>query len=188
MDTDDDEVLPRSRGATSTGRSWMTDTGNKHRTKEIPGGILSESYSSPSHEPPTKTTKGRGQWLDRNDDDDTLTMISQSRTRTAATVRPVTAMSTSQADLIPDLDDMEADVIGEAVKAPLLEPSNLSSYQDLEQDILKHPAFASFDGINMSPLFARLLPEKDVIEEDVVWTWDNLIASVSMHVPSKEDK
>jgi len=139
MDSDEEHGTPVKKGLQT-----RTKTVEKKQ-----GGLLSDLYSSPIHEPVKKD------WLEDDMVDDTLTFIRQTRAQAAAdVVRPLTAMS--QADYIPDLDEMQ-DLNDEAVKAPLVEPSALSSYQDLEKDILKTAAFASFDGIDMNPLFSRLM-------------------------------
>lgn len=103
-------------------------------------------------------------------------------------VRPMTAMSLAGdvGAAIPNLEDLrEAGEPPEVVKAPFMAMNNLYSYQELEKDLMKNAAFTSFDDLDFSPLFSRLLPESEVVLDDENWTWDKLVASVSSSLPSK---
>ena len=174
MDSDEDINSPS--------RSSQHNRGWKSKKKmQDDGGVLASFYS-PTHEAVEPLAKRRSAtWLN---EEDTMTFVREvTRPTTSTTSRPMTAMS--QADLIPDLEDMDYEA-GVAVKAPLIESSNLTSYHDLEKDILRHTAFASFENIDMSPLFARLIPEEEIVEDDTPWTWDTLIASVSSRVSKKD--
>jgi hypothetical protein len=173
MDLDDDINSP-SRSYRRVRKLNPKPSKNKLET-ENEGSLA--IFDSPAHE--LDSTKRTSMWLN---DDDTMTFVREVTRPSTEAMRPMTAIS--QADMIPDLEDLE-DEEGQAVKAPLVESNNLTSYQDLEKEVLKHTAFADFENIDMTPLFARLLPEEEVIEEDIPWTWDTLIASVSSHIPSK---
>lgn len=163
-------------------------SGRPDKKRSAGGGILSE-LSSP---PPQRRARDAFNWSDGDDAFHSSYQASRSSPFDTTNVRPVTAFGqgsdirpvtafgrggdSSFSSFIPDLDDGSK----EAVKAPLMTHKNLSSYQDLQaRDLSKHASFASFDGIDMSPLFSRLLPESEVVEKDTPWTWDNLIPVVS---------
>jgi hypothetical protein len=163
------------------------------------GGILSELSS-----PPQRRARDAFTWSDgddvfshssyqasRNSPFDTTNVRPVTAFGQGSDIRPVTAFGhgshfggdSSFSSFIPDLDEDSK----EAVKAPLMTHKNLSSYQDLQaRDLSKHASFASFDGIDMSPLFSRLLPESEVVEKDTPWTWDNLIPVVSEQTDKRE--
>lgn len=182
MDSDDDSLASKPR--IFQNRASKLSEQPKKQKKSVSGGILTDFYS-PTHETYESPRKRGGLYDAEDDTDDTLTFIRQIKGKSASSTRPTTAMS--QADMIPDLEDMVDLESGRAVKAPLPEATNLSSYQDLEKDIMKHPAFASFESIDMTSLFSRLLPEEEVMEENTVWNWDNIIASVSSHIKSNHE-
>ncbi|XP_035214835.1 intraflagellar transport protein 43 homolog, partial [Stegodyphus dumicola] len=85
---------------------------------------------------------------------------------------------------IPDLDDAKDEVFSaDAAKAPSLAVSRIATYQELDSDLSKHSAFQSLDGIDLTLLTKRLLPENIVKKEDeVAWNWDTLFADVSSQV------
>lgn len=81
---------------------------------------------------------------------------------------------------IPDLDEMENTLTNEtSADAPVVAVNKLSSYQDLEKDILKLSAFSSLQAAEFTPLLKKILSESETNEEPGPWTWDSLIASVA---------
>ena len=116
-----------------------------------------------------------------------VTAFADPRSSGQTMVRPLTAASHIE-DLgssIPSLEDLhEAGQPPEVVQAPYMAMNSLLSYQEMERNIMRSSAFTSFEGLDFSLLFERLLPEKDVVMEDENWTWDKLIASVSANLPA----
>ncbi|GIY82868.1 intraflagellar transport protein 43 homolog [Caerostris extrusa] len=92
----------------------------------------------------------------------------------------------SEIPVIPDLDTMkEEELSADVAKAPSLTISRIATYQELDSDLSKHSAFQTLDGIDLSLLTKRLLPEHLVKKEDETpWTWDTLFADVSSHFNS----
>ncbi|GFS60536.1 intraflagellar transport protein 43 homolog [Nephila pilipes] len=92
----------------------------------------------------------------------------------------------SEIPVIPDLDAMkEEELSADVAKAPSLTISRIATYQELDSDLSKHSAFQSLDGIDLSLLTKRLLPEHLVKKDDETpWSWDTLFADVSSHFNS----
>lgn len=91
---------------------------------------------------------------------------------------------TSDIPVIPDLDDMkEEELSADVAKAPSHTVSRIATYQELDSDLSKHAAFQSLDGIDLTLLTKRLLPDHVVRKEDETsWTWDTLFADISSHL------
>ncbi|KAG8196237.1 hypothetical protein JTE90_023796 [Oedothorax gibbosus] len=97
-----------------------------------------------------------------------------------------TSPVSSEIPVIPDLDAMkEEELSADIAKAPSLAISRIATYQELDTDLSKHAAFQSLDGIDLTQLTKRLLPEHLVKKDDeTAWTWDTLFADVSSHLNS----
>ena len=183
MDSDEDELSFMSSRNSNTRQSAVKKTWRRGDA-----GLLGELHS-PKHSLDFEEPK-RKAFLARDGEDVIPFMNKESRAsgQSSMSVRPMTAMSLAgdMGAAIPDLEDLrEVGDPPEAVKAPFMAMNNLYSYQELEKDLMKNAAFTSFDDLDFSPLFSRLLPESEVVLEDENWTWDKLVASVSSSLPSK---
>lgn len=178
MDSDDDDM---SLTFTSSSKSVNRPAANKRTMRHMDEGLLAELHSADFSEPKRKSFLTA----------DATELFSKHESRNSGpssssmSVRPMTAMSQAgdAAAAIPNLDDLQE---GEVSKAPFMAMNNLFSYQELEKDLMKNAAFTSFDDLDFSPLFSRLLPESEVMLEDENWTWDKLVAAISSSLPSKK--
>lgn len=182
MDSGDDDNLSFLSPRTLNARHPVS----KNSWPSSDAGLLSELHSpnrSPDFEEATRKTFLAS---DSGDVSPFMNMDHRASGHSSMSVRPMTAMSTA-GDLgasIPNLEDLrEVGDPAEAVKAPFMPMNNLFSYQELEKDLMKNAAFTSFDDLDFSPLFSRLLPESEVVLGDENWTWDKLVASVSSSLP-----
>ena len=57
--------------------------------------------------------------------------------------------------------------------------NRVATYRELDNDLLKHVAFATLDDIDLRLLTRRLAPESAVRERDEPWSWDVVFAEVS---------
>ena len=184
MDEDD---LFGSESKDESTHGWMRDgTFTKRsrlsRSSESEGvgrGILNNAYG-PRDE---AVTKKESSWLRSDQDDDVDEVLS--RPRTMMSVRPVTGMS-QVGDFIPTLEDLT--LSQETSDAPQVSVNTLASYQDLERDRTRQAVIPSLDGVDLSLLVKRLLPERELVEKDEPWTWDGLISNISSRLqPRSED-
>ncbi len=82
--------------------------------------------------------------------------------------------------LIPDIDEVrDQELIQQTAQAPTLQVNQLISFQELDKNALKHSAFASLDGIDLTQLTNFCLTESQVKEEDITWNWDNLMSDIT---------
>ena len=177
MDSEEDELSFLESG----GAKGKQAVAARPSTRREEAGLLSELHS-PLHSFPANEQIRSG--FASGDDVGRVSPFVQERSAGHYGLRPMTAMSQAGADAIPNLEDVrQAGEAPEAVKAPFLAMNNLFSYQELERDLMKNAAFTTFDDLDFSPLFSRLLPESEVQVEDENWTWDKLVASVSAALP-----
>ena len=167
------------RDGTFTKRSRLSKSGE---SEGVGRGILNNAYG-PRDEPNFPVTKREPSWLRSDQDDDADEVMS--RPRTMMSVRPVTGMS-QVGDFIPTLEDLT--LSQENSDAPQVSVNTLASYQDLERDRSRQAVIPSLDGIDLSLLVKRLLPERELVEKDEPWTWDGLISNISSRLqPQSED-
>lgn len=162
--------------------------------------MINSSSSGPSNDQPPGRSRRSALWASDNEADNFAFMATDgrgdqpaSRPRTMMSMRPVTAQGDMDEEdviqMIPDLADVhEEDFNQRTAQAPNVMINRLVSFTELEKDLLKHSAFSSLDGINLTPLIGRLVPEEETIEDDRAWTWDNLIADIASHLPDFVDK
>ncbi|CAH1792561.1 unnamed protein product [Owenia fusiformis] len=83
--------------------------------------------------------------------------------------------------VIPDLDDVqEEDMSNQVAQAPTMLVNRVSTFRELDNDLLKHAAFLTLDNeIDLKILAQCLSSEADVTEEDKPWDWDRLFTEVS---------
>ena len=57
--------------------------------------------------------------------------------------------------------------------------NRVATYRELDNDLLKHVAFATLDDIDLKLLTKCLAPEAAIKEKDETWNWDVIFAEVS---------
>lgn len=62
------------------------------------------------------------------------------------------------------------------------------SYKELENDLLKHTAFANLEEVNLRILTNHLYPESALTEPDEPWTKDSLLSEVISTMNSEREK
>ncbi|XP_015907632.1 intraflagellar transport protein 43 homolog [Parasteatoda tepidariorum] len=125
-------------------------------------------------------TPGKKSWLRRGSKHFTQTSPKKE-------IMTDTSPMTAEIPVIPDLDTMkDEELSADIAKAPNLAVSRIATYQELDSDLSKHAAFQALDGIDLTLLTKRLLPEHVVKKEDEIpWTWDTLFADVSSQLNAK---
>ena len=82
--------------------------------------------------------------------------------------------------IIPDLDDVrDEDMAFTVAEAPSVTVNRVATYKELDNDLLKHVAFATLDDIDLKLLTKRMAPEAALKEPDEAWHWDVVFAEVS---------
>lgn len=82
--------------------------------------------------------------------------------------------------VIPDLDEVQdEDLALQVAEAPSVAVNRVATYRELDNDLLKHVAFATLDDIDLKLLTHSLAPEATLREPDEQWTWDEVFAEVS---------
>ena len=82
--------------------------------------------------------------------------------------------------VIPDLDDVrDEDMTFTVAEAPSVTVNRVATYKELDNDLLKHVAFATLDDIDLKLLTKRMVPEAALKEPDEAWHWDVVFAEVS---------
>ncbi|XP_076351641.1 intraflagellar transport 43 isoform X2 [Tachypleus tridentatus] len=94
--------------------------------------------------------------------------------------------SDSELPTIPDLDEVrEEDFTSEVAQAPSVAVNRVVTYQELDNDLLKHAAFTTLDGVGLHILTRCLAPENEIKEEDLPWTWNILFTDVASDLNAK---
>lgn len=166
----------------SSSHEWLRDgtftkKSRLSKTLESDGdrGVLNNAYG-PRDGPSYPMKVKQSSWFHKDTDQDEDGDDAQSRPRTMMSVRPVTAMS-QVGDFIPSLEDLN--LAEETSHVPQVAVNKLASYQDLEHDRNKRSLRPTFDGIDITLLLGRILPERELIEKDEPWTWNELISNIS---------
>jgi len=82
--------------------------------------------------------------------------------------------------IIPDLDDVrDEDMAFTVADAPSVAVNRVATFKELDNDLLKHVAFATLDDIDLKLLTKRMAPESALREPDNPWNWDVIFAEVS---------
>lgn len=82
--------------------------------------------------------------------------------------------------MIPDLDDVQdEDMAMQVADAPSVAVNRVATYRELDNDLLKHVAFATLDDIDLKLLTRCLAPESSLKEPDELWKWDVVFAEIS---------
>ena len=113
-----------------------------------------------------------------------------SRAKTAKSMfsQPIEEGPESDDDLpmIPDLEEVEQeDLALKIAEAPNLAVNRVATYKELDNDLLKHAAFATLEEIDLRMLTRCMAPEAALKESDEVWSWDMLFTDVSSEMQSE---
>ncbi|XP_067137772.1 intraflagellar transport protein 43 homolog [Centruroides vittatus] len=148
-----------------------------------PSGKLSPNKSGPPKVPPrSRKTGGWAEdppssamrWLRRSARPNTNANNTKQETKTEIDD------SDSEIPVIPDLDEVkDEDFVSQIAQAPSVAVNRVATYQELDNDLLKHAAFNTLDGIDLRLLTKCLAPENDIKEEVVACTWDIIFADIS---------
>lgn len=106
------------------------------------------------------------------------------------------SISLSQLDIdhipvIPDIEDLQDDqALDETVETneESVNRRSNNTHNALNTDVFKQGAFAFLDDIELSILTRCLLNEKDLVEQDDIWTWDKLFTEVSGDIHADKPK
>ena len=86
--------------------------------------------------------------------------------------------------LIPDIEEVKDYEMSQQVAEPPSAHNQIISFQELDKNLLKQSAFTLLDGIDLSCLTHFCLPESQVKEPDIPWSWDNLMSDVMSRLAS----
>ncbi|KAG1653563.1 Intraflagellar transport protein 43 [Nymphon striatum] len=91
--------------------------------------------------------------------------------------------------VIPDLDDVQNEEFTTQIAvAPKVSVNHVSTYNELDVDLLKHAAFTSVDDVDLRLLTKCLTPEADIQEEDVPRSWEMLFTEISSALAPEPDE
>mmetsp|Transcript_22730 Transcript_22730/g.38965 ORF Transcript_22730/g.38965 Transcript_22730/m.38965 type:complete len:239 (+) Transcript_22730:69-785(+) len=89
---------------------------------------------------------------------------------------------------IPDLEDeLEEDITRQVAAPPKIRNNRVQTIKELDHDI-KYSLPSADIGIDLSLLASTLSPQDQVLEEDVPWEFEALLAEVSAEIQAEEDK
>ncbi|KAL1514865.1 hypothetical protein AB1Y20_003948 [Prymnesium parvum] len=91
------------------------------------------------------------------------------------------------ANLIPDLEDEQLDMARQVAEAPHLTKSRVQSIQELDDEIDMALPSASEIGIDLSVLQSYLMPQEQVVEEDVPWDFSSELQSLASEMQQERD-
>ncbi|QQP50726.1 hypothetical protein FKW44_011841, partial [Caligus rogercresseyi] len=132
---------------------FSTEDSGPGRRRGVPGVWESESQGLKSSRPKT-SSKSKSGFFDVDEEDDVI-------------------------PIIPDLEDVqEEDLVAQVAEAPNVSVNRVASYKELDNDLLKHAAFATLDDIDLRALTKSMAPESSLKEPDSEWTWDTLFADI----------
>uniref|UniRef100_A0A1B6DCF7 Intraflagellar transport protein 43 homolog n=1 Tax=Clastoptera arizonana TaxID=38151 RepID=A0A1B6DCF7_9HEMI len=82
--------------------------------------------------------------------------------------------------LIPDLDEIQEDeILCKVADAPFVAGNKVASFTELDTDLGKKSFLSILENINLNSLTNHLLPEDDIKEDNLQWTWDLLFTEVA---------
>ncbi|XP_063990251.1 intraflagellar transport protein 43 homolog isoform X2 [Diachasmimorpha longicaudata] len=89
--------------------------------------------------------------------------------------------------ILPDAEDfVEENLLSESSAHSGM--NRVTTYQELDTDLIKNASFAFLDDVNLSLLTEKLYPEKLVQESDEVWNWESTFIQVSSELNSEAQK
>merc|ERR1712156_1247500 len=142
------------------------------QSRPVSGDLFADDNTS---RPPPPRGRRTGGWADE-----------ASRAKTAKSVRMAADIGGIGSDdeegmpIIPDLDDVrDEDMAFTVADAPSVAVNRVATYKELDNDLLKHVAFATLDDIDLKLLTKRMAPESALKEPDDPWNWDVVFAEVS---------
>ncbi|GLV46404.1 Intraflagellar transport 43 [Carabus blaptoides fortunei] len=86
--------------------------------------------------------------------------------------------------VIPDIDEIPDDMLSSDVaQAPSVAINRVTTYKELDKDLLIQNAFSQFGDINLSHLTRFMYAEKNIRDPDVVWTKESLFKRTDNRIP-----
>lgn len=107
---------------------------------------------------------------------------------------PTTTLSEGGIDdipIIPDLDDLPDDLLNDMIDAappPVMSVNRVTTYKELNSDLLTQGAFATLEDIDLSILARCLQTESAINEPDDVWTWENLFGELAAEIHADQQQ
>ncbi|ODM90171.1 Intraflagellar transport protein 43 B [Orchesella cincta] len=99
--------------------------------------------------------------------------------RAVSSTRANTFIPEDTVEFIPDLDDVrEEDLQGTVASAPAYEIQRMASLKELDEELMQSKPFSVVDGVNLRKLCKFIVPEKQLMEHDELWTWDSLYTEI----------
>jgi len=146
--------------------------------------VAGKSLSQSSVTKPIPSMKGG--WSDGRDE---LEDGDVDRRLRASTFQERDGDSDNDIPMIPELEDTQAPgSTQEVTQAPLVAVNRVTTYKELDSDLMKHVAFLTLDNeIDLKLLGKALCPEPDLVEEDVPWEWDQLFTEVTSELTREWD-
>ncbi|CAG2164540.1 unnamed protein product [Oppiella nova] len=89
--------------------------------------------------------------------------------------------------MIPDLQEVNDYEMTQTVAEPPTAHNKIISFKELDKNLLKESAFTSLDDIDLTPLTRFCLPEGQVREEDITWSWDHLMSDITSALTTDTD-
>ncbi|CAG2101634.1 unnamed protein product [Medioppia subpectinata] len=90
--------------------------------------------------------------------------------------------------MIPDLQEVNDYEMTQTVAEPPTAHNQIISFKELDKNVLKQSAFTSLDGIDLTQLTHFCLPENQVREEDIGWSWDHLMSDITSKLTNDTDE
>mmetsp|Transcript_28 Transcript_28/g.53 ORF Transcript_28/g.53 Transcript_28/m.53 type:complete len:237 (-) Transcript_28:460-1170(-) len=91
--------------------------------------------------------------------------------------------------IIPDLEEeLEEDITRQVAAPPRVRNNRVQTIKELDTEIKFSLPAAGESGIDLSILTQTLSPQDQVVEEDVEWKFDELLAEVSADIQAEEDR
>lgn len=91
------------------------------------------------------------------------------------------------ANLIPDLEDEEYDMTKQVASAPHLTKSRVQSIKELDDAIDMALPSANEIGIDLSVLQSYLMPQEQVVEEDLPWDFSAELQALASEMQREKD-
>ncbi|XP_026464483.1 intraflagellar transport protein 43 homolog A-like [Ctenocephalides felis] len=161
------------------GLSYTPQTDNETAISTIDGSVDSPR-SNEGFLPPSKT-KNDGGWAEGTIGQPRVVssknIAEQERTRDIRNDE-----SDSEIPVIPDLDDLEDDILSLSINDIDNIHSKTTAYRELNTDVIQQGVYdmvSCLDGVDLSVLIRFLQEENDIIESDEPWTWDSLFTEVT---------
>lgn len=79
---------------------------------------------------------------------------------------------------IPEIQDIDSDQLNVSIETSKVMLKQMINLQDLEKDVNKHFPFTTINGVDITLLTKQLISYNQIKEDDIHWTWDNILSDV----------